>query len=79
MQFENFYHINFSGRKLTWLHHLCHGELKLSYLKKPYIITMQTYQMAILLLFESVDEMTCKDIQVITQPDSADFIHIKIN
>lgn len=61
--FENFYHINFSGRKLTWLHHLCHGELKLSYLKKPYIITMQTYQMAILLLFESIDEMTCKDIQ----------------
>lgn len=63
-QFENFYHLNFSGRKLTWLHHLYHGELKLSYLKKPYIITMQTYQMAMLLLFESVDVMTCKDIQV---------------
>lgn len=63
-QFENFYHTNFSGRKLTWLHHLCHGELKLTYLKKAYIITMQTYQMAMLLLFENVDVMSCKDIQV---------------
>lgn len=62
--FESFYHENFNGRKLTWLHYLCQGELKLSYLKKPYIITMQTYQMAILLLFENVDVMTCKEIQV---------------
>lgn len=63
-QFENFYNVNFSGRKLTWLHHLCHGELKITYLKKPYIITMQTYQMAIMLLFEGFDVMTCKEIQV---------------
>lgn len=62
-QFEKFYHVNFSGRKLTWLHHLCHGELKVTYLKKPYIITMQTYQMAMLLLFETVDAMSCKDMQ----------------
>jgi hypothetical protein len=25
LQFENFYHNHFSGRKLTWLHHLCQG------------------------------------------------------
>lgn len=61
--FENFYHVSFSGRKLTWLHHLCHSELKLSYLKKSYIITMQTYQMAMLLLFETCDTLTCKEIQ----------------
>lgn len=47
-----------------WLHHLCHGELKVTYLKKPYIVTMQTYQMAMLLLFENVDVMTCADMQV---------------
>lgn len=47
-----------------WLHHLCHGELKVTYLKKPYIVTMQTYQMAMLLLFENVDAMTCADMQV---------------
>lgn len=61
--FEQFYSESFSGRKLTWLHYLCHGELKISYLKKSYIVTMQTYQMAILLLFETVDSMTYKEIQ----------------
>ncbi len=63
-QYENFYHHNFNGRKLTWLHHLCHGELKTTYLNKEYIIIMQTYQMAMLLLFESVNQMTCKEMQV---------------
>ncbi|XP_055599572.1 cullin-2 [Uranotaenia lowii] len=61
--FENFYHVNFSGRKLSWLHHLCHGELKITFANRNYIITMQTYQMAILLLFETVDHMGYKDIQ----------------
>lgn len=62
--FETFYHNGFSGRKLTWLYYLCQGEIKVNYLKKPYIITMQTYQMAIFLLFETVDVLTSKEIQV---------------
>lgn len=62
--FETFYHNGFSGRKLNWLYYLCQSELKLGYLKKPYIITMQTYQMAILLMFETTDKRTCKEIQV---------------
>lgn len=61
--FEKFYHIHFSGRKLTWLHHLCHGELKILFSNKYYVVTMQTYQMAILLLFESINSMTLKEIQ----------------
>lgn len=65
--------MNFSGRKLTWLHHLCHGELKVTYLKKPYIITMQTYQMAMLLLFETVDAMSCKDMQETLQLNTDTF------
>lgn len=60
--FEQFYSESFNGRKLTWLHYLCHGELKISYLKKSYLVTMQTYQMAILMLFETVDQMTYKEI-----------------
>lgn len=60
--FEKFYHTSFSGRKLTWLHHLCQGELKLSYLRKTYIVTMQTYQMAIMLLFEKVNSLTVSEI-----------------
>uniref|UniRef100_A0A2M4AJL6 Cullin-2 n=1 Tax=Anopheles triannulatus TaxID=58253 RepID=A0A2M4AJL6_9DIPT len=65
--FEKFYHINFSGRKLTWLHHLCHGEMKLSFEKRNYIVTMQTYQMAILLMFETTDKYTCKELQASLQ------------
>lgn len=59
--FENFYHMQFSGRKLTWLHHLCQGELKFNYLKKSYLVTVQTYQMALLLLFEHCDAIQCKE------------------
>ncbi|XP_069703724.1 cullin-2 isoform X1 [Periplaneta americana] len=71
--FENFYHNHFSGRKLTWLHHLCQAELKLSYLKKPYQITMQTFQMAILLLFEKTDSLTCKEVQESLQLNADQF------
>ncbi|XP_036321302.1 cullin-2 isoform X1 [Rhagoletis pomonella] len=71
--FETFYHNSFNGRKLTWLHHMCHGELKLGYLKKTYIVTMQTYQMAMLLLFESCDSLTCKDIQTTLQLNGETF------
>lgn len=59
--FESFYHAQFSGRKLTWLHHLCQGELKFNYLKKPYLVTVQTYQMALLLLFEQCDSINCRE------------------
>ncbi|XP_014471950.1 PREDICTED: cullin-2 [Dinoponera quadriceps] len=59
--FETFYHAQFSGRKLTWLHHLCQGELKFNYLKKSYLVTVQTYQMALLLLFEHCDAIQCRE------------------
>lgn len=39
------------------------GDLKLTYLKKPYVISMQTFQMAILLLFEKTNELLGRDIQ----------------
>lgn len=57
--FESFYHAQFSGRKLSWLHNLCHGELKFNYLKKPYLITVPISQMALLLLFEDCDSISC--------------------
>ncbi|XP_076183973.1 cullin 2 [Ptiloglossa arizonensis] len=59
--FETFYHAQFSGRKLTWLHLLCQGELKLNYLKKPYLIVVQTYQMALLFLFEQYNSIQCRE------------------
>ncbi|GAB1862607.1 Cullin-2 [Camponotus japonicus] len=59
--FETFYHMQFSGRKLTWLHHLSQGELKFNYLRKSYLVTVQTYQMALLLLFEHCDAIPCRE------------------
>ncbi|PRD27356.1 UNVERIFIED_CONTAM: Cullin-2 [Trichonephila clavipes] len=38
------------------------AELKLCYLKKSYIVTMSTYQMAILLLYETADEVAYSEI-----------------
>lgn len=71
--FETFYNSKFSGRKLSWLHHLCHGELKVSLAKKSYLITMQTYQMAMLLLFETCDTLSCKDIKEVLQLNNENF------
>jgi cullin 2 len=69
-RFEDFYRLQFNGRKLTWLHHWSQGELKLNYLKKRYIITMQTFQMAILLMFENTDSLTCKEMMEATKLNS---------
>ncbi len=38
------------------------GELKLCYLTKIHFITMQTFQMAILLLFENARSLSCSEI-----------------
>ncbi|XP_018574636.1 cullin-2 isoform X2 [Anoplophora glabripennis] len=71
--FEKFYHNRFNGRKLTWLHHLCQAELKLGYLKKPYVMTVQTFQMAILLLFENSNALTSKEIRETLQLNPEQF------
>ena len=44
VSYEQFYGKQFSGRKLTWLHHLSNGDVKLGYLNKPYIVNMTTFQ-----------------------------------
>ncbi|KAF2900626.1 hypothetical protein ILUMI_05565 [Ignelater luminosus] len=72
-KFEMFYHKRFNGRKLTWLHHLCQAELRLGYLKKTYFVTMQTFQMAILLMFETVDALTCGEIRDTLQLSNEQF------
>ncbi|KAK7110117.1 cullin-2-like [Littorina saxatilis] len=51
--FDSYYSGKFSGRKLTWLHNYCHGELKFNYLKRPYIVNVASYLMGILLTFNS--------------------------
>lgn len=63
-QFEAFYSNRFSGRKLTWLHHLSNGDVKLQYTKKVYTVVMGTYSISIILLFETNDELSYEQIQV---------------
>ncbi|XP_077480930.1 cullin-2 isoform X2 [Stigmatopora argus] len=65
--FELFYNQHFSGRKLTWLHYLCTGEVKMIYLSKPYVAMVTTYQMAVLLTFNNSQTVTYKELQDGTQ------------
>lgn len=65
--FELFYNQHFSGRKLTWLHYLCTGEVKMNYLSKPYVAMVTTYQMAVLLAFNNSTTVGYKELQDSTQ------------
>lgn len=65
--FELFYNQHFNGRKLTWLHYLCTGEVKMNYLSKPYVAMVTTYQMAVLLAFNASETVSYRDLQVSTQ------------
>lgn len=64
-RFTRFYRHKHDGRKLTWLWHLCKGEIKAGYCKAskvPYTFQVSVYQMAILLLFNEADEFTYDDM-----------------
>ncbi|PVD30741.1 hypothetical protein C0Q70_10016 [Pomacea canaliculata] len=65
--FDAFYSEKFSGRKLTWMHSFCTGELKFNHLKKPYFVTMGSYNMAIMLQFNQAESLTLQDISAATQ------------
>merc|ERR1719175_174255 len=65
--FEAFYSKQFSGRKLTWLHHLSNGDVKLGYTTRGYIINMSTTQMAVLLLFDQTDSLSYVELQETTK------------
>ena len=54
--YERFYAKQFSGRKLTWLHHLSNGDVRVGYLAKPYIVNMTTFQ--VMYLFSAFQPMT---------------------
>ncbi|ELT99573.1 hypothetical protein CAPTEDRAFT_175514 [Capitella teleta] len=60
--FEVFYGRHFNGRKLTWMHSFCNAELKLTYLKRPYIVTLGTFHMALLLPFNSSHSVSFRDL-----------------
>mmetsp|Transcript_3494 Transcript_3494/g.5293 ORF Transcript_3494/g.5293 Transcript_3494/m.5293 type:complete len:680 (-) Transcript_3494:367-2406(-) len=66
--FNEFYHGQHSGRKVSWLHHLSKGDLRLNLEKQKYELQTSTYHMAVLLLFNgpSVKPLTYEYIQSAT-------------
>lgn len=68
-RFQNFYGNKHGGRKLTWLWHLCKGEVRANHVKMgkvPYTFQVSTYQMAILLMFNDSDTVKYDDMVDIT-------------
>lgn len=68
-RFQTFYSNKHAGRKLTWLWHLCKGEIRANYVKMgkvPYTFQVSTYQMAILLMFNDSETVAYDDIANIT-------------
>lgn len=69
-RFTRFYKHKHEGRKLTWLWHLCKGEIKTGYCKSsktPFTFQVSIYQMAILLVFNEKDTHSYDDILTATQ------------
>ena len=58
-KYEAFYGKQFSGRKLTWLHHLSNGDVKFGYLNKPYIVNMTTFQVRLRTIIPRVATNNC--------------------
>lgn len=68
-RFSNFYSNKHGGRKLTWLWHLCKGEIRANYIKMnkvPYTFMVSTYQMAILLMFNESETVSYKEMAEVT-------------
>jgi cullin 1 len=72
-RFTTFYQGKHSGRKLSWLWHMGKGEIRCNFAKyqnkHPYLLTVGSYQMAILLLFQDsdTDTLTYEQIMAATQ------------
>jgi hypothetical protein len=68
--FERYYTKRFDGRKISWLHHLSKGEVKMSYTstsKLPYTLQGSGYQIGVLLQFNQIEAFNFKELQVATQ------------
>ncbi|XP_046884119.1 cullin-1a [Hypomesus transpacificus] len=66
-RFTAFYASRHSGRKLTWLYHLSKGELVTNCFKNRYTLQASTFQMAILLQYNTEDLYTVQQLTDSTQ------------
>mmetsp|Transcript_7296 Transcript_7296/g.15933 ORF Transcript_7296/g.15933 Transcript_7296/m.15933 type:complete len:735 (+) Transcript_7296:259-2463(+) len=65
--FRNFYLSTHSGRKLTWQTNMGTADLRAEFGSKRHELNVSTYQMCILLLFNSTDRLTYKEIAEATE------------
>ena len=73
-RFTGYYQSKHQGRKLIWLIQLCKGELKTNYLKTTYLFQVSTYQIGLLLPFNTSTCYTKEELAKITgmNPDALD-------
>ncbi|GBM71016.1 Cullin-1 [Araneus ventricosus] len=62
-QFTTFYCSRFNGRKLTWLHGMSRGELISKCFDKPYTLQASTFQMAVLLQFNTQSTLSFSQLE----------------
>ena len=64
--FEYYYKLKHSGRKLEWKHALAHCQLRSSFPKGTKEIVVSSFQAIILLAFNGVDSLTYSELQACT-------------
>ncbi|GAV07367.1 hypothetical protein RvY_17206 [Ramazzottius varieornatus] len=68
--FNTFYSEEYSGRRLTWIFQLGSVDVKLNFMKRPVLATMNIQQLAICLAFLNTDTVSLFDMKDITgMPD----------
>ncbi|KAI8811084.1 Cullin [Cladochytrium replicatum] len=76
LHFGQFYMNVHSGRKVSWLYHLCKADLRVNYLDKKYELNVSLYQLAVLLAFNTSSSLQLRDIKEQTQLSEGEMIRI---
>lgn len=65
-RFQRYYQSKHSGRKLTWLWNYSKNELRTNYLSQKYILMTSSYQMAVLVQYNTNDTMSLDELVAAT-------------
>ncbi|KAK0199717.1 Cullin [Desarmillaria ectypa] len=65
-RFQKYYQMKHSGRKLTWLWNYSRNELWTNYLEQRYILMTSSYQMAVLVLYNSHNLLSLPELVMAT-------------
>ncbi|OQV24711.1 Cullin-2 [Hypsibius exemplaris] len=64
--FNTFYHSEYSGRRLTWIFQLGSVDVRLNFVKRPVMATMNAQQLAICLAFSDTDTVSLSEMKEVT-------------